>query len=85
MVYFGELLLPQFGIKKKVTAMLPTEEIILELQRLYEDFNYVTENETILHFEFQSTNEGLAGLKRFRVYEAATSRKHKKPVITLMI
>ena len=26
------------------------------------------------HFEFQSKNEGLASLKRFRTYEALTSR-----------
>lgn len=85
MTYFGEVLLPFLGVEEKVTAMLPTEEVRLELQKLYEDFNYATEDGKILHFEFQSSNEGLAGLKRFRLYEAATSRKYKKPVITYVL
>ncbi|MDD3360673.1 MAG: hypothetical protein PHW34_03275 [Hespellia sp.] len=85
MTYFGEVLLPFFGIRERVTVILPTEEIRLEMQRLYEDFNYGTEDGKILHFEFQSKNEGLAGLKRFRVYEAVTSRKYKKEVVTYVL
>ena len=37
------------------------------------------------HFEFQSKNEGLEGLKRFRVYEAMTSYQHKVKVTTYVL
>lgn len=37
------------------------------------------------HFEFQSKNEGLAGLKRFRTYEALTSYQHKVPITTYVL
>lgn len=37
------------------------------------------------HFEFHSKNEGLKGLKRFRVYEALASYQHKVPVTTYVL
>lgn len=37
-------------------GVLPTEEIHLELRKGFEDFNYLMEDDTIKHFEFQSTN-----------------------------
>lgn len=40
---------------------------------------------TIKHFEFQSTNQGRIGLKRFRVYEAQLSYEHKKDVVTYVL
>ena len=57
----------------------------MEVVRGLEDFNYLMKDESIKHFEFQSTNEGLAGLKRFRLYEAQKSYQYKKPVTTYVL
>ena len=43
------------------------------------------EDGTWKHFEFQSTNEGRAGLRRFRSYEALTSHQHKVEVTTYVL
>ena len=43
------------------------------------------EDGTWKHFEFQSTNEGIMGLKRFRVYEALTSYQYKVSVETYVL
>lgn len=43
------------------------------------------EDGTWKHFEFQSTNEGLKGLKRFRVYEALTSYQYDVAVETYVL
>ena len=37
------------------------------------------------HFEFQSTNEGILGLKRFRTYEAITSYQNNVSVTTYVL
>ena len=39
------------------------------------------EDNSIKHFEFQSTNEGLIGLKRFRMYESVISYQQGREVI----
>lgn len=85
MQFFGEELLPYFGIEGKVVSFAPTELIYLELQKLFQDFNFVMEDGTWKHFEFQSTNEGIEGLKRFRAYEAITSYQHKVQVETYVL
>lgn len=38
--------------------------------KLSQDFNLIREDGSWIHFEFQSTDEGVNGLKRFRTYEA---------------
>lgn len=43
------------------------------------------EDGTWKHFEFQSTNEGLAGLKRFRAYESLTSYQYKVSIETYVL
>lgn len=85
MQFFAEELLPYFQIEGKVVSYAPTEIVHLELQKLFQDFNFVMENGTWKHFEFQSTNEGLNGLKRFRAYEALTSYQHKVTVETYVL
>lgn len=37
------------------------------------------------HFEFQSTNEGTDGLRRYRSYEALTSYQNKVAVTTYVL
>lgn len=83
--FFQDEIIPAFNIKGQVVGVLPTEEIYLELKKGAEDFNYLMDDDSIKHFEFQSTNGGLEDLKRFRVYEAQLSYKHKKPVTTYVL
>ena len=85
MQFFADELLPYFKIEGKVVSFAPTEIVHLELQKLFQDFNFVMEDGTWKHFEFQSTNEGLEGLKRFRAYESLTSYHYKVAVETYVL
>ncbi|HBJ2608592.1 TPA: hypothetical protein LA750_000497 [Clostridium botulinum] len=40
------------------------------------------EDDTFIHFEFQTTNKGKTDLRRFRVYEALLSHQTGKDVVT---
>ncbi len=82
---FKDELLPYFGIKEKAVAIAPTEAVYLELKKLLQDFNLVMEDGSWSHFEFQSRNEGLEGLKRFRAYEAVTSYQYKVKITTYVL
>ena len=83
--FFAEELLPRWGIHGKVASLAPTELIHLDIKKLYQDMNFIMEDGTWKHFEFQSTNEGLDGLKRFRTYEALTSYQYKVEVTTYVL
>ena len=85
MQFFADELLPYLKIQGKVVGFAPTELVHLDLQKLYQDFNLVMEDGSWKHFEFQSTNEGLADLKRFRAYEALTSYQHKVEISTYVL
>lgn len=85
MQFFADELLPYFGIEGKVVAFAPTELVHLELKKLNQDFNMVMENGAWKHIEFQSTNEGVEGLKRFRVYESLASYQHKVDITTYVL
>ena len=85
MQFFAEELLPYLNIEGKVVSFAPTELVHLEVQKLFQDFNFVMEDGTWKHFEFQSTNEGIKGLKRFRVYEALTSYQYNVVVETYVL
>ena len=85
MQFFADELLPYLNIKGKVVSFAPTELVHLELQKLFQDFNFIMEDGTWKHFEFQSTNEGLKGLKRFRAYEALTSYQYNVTVETYVL
>lgn len=83
--FFREEIMPVLNIVGTVVSVLPTEGIHLELRKGFEDFNYLMSDDTIKHFEFQSTNEGKAGLKRFRMYESQLSYQHGKAVTTYVL
>ena len=83
--YFSDVLLPYFGIQKKAVELAATELVHLDVKKFYEDFNLVMEDKSWVHFEFQSKNEGLEGLKRFRIYEALASYQHKVSVTTYVL
>ena len=65
--FFINEIMPALEIEGKVVASLATEGIVLNLKKGFQDFNFLMADDTIKHFEFQSTNEGLIGLKRFRM------------------
>lgn len=83
--YFGEELLAWIGEKEKPVRVAPTEIVHLEVRKMYEDFNFEMKNGWWYHFEFESDRITLADLKRFREYEAATSRTFGVPVVTCVV
>ena len=70
--FFRDEIMPMLNIEGKVASIFPTESIHLDLKRGFEDFNYLMEDDSIKHFEFASTNEGIRGVRRFRWYESLT-------------
>ena len=82
MQFFADELLHFFQIEGEVDKIAPTEQVHLELLKKYEDFNIVMKTGGWKHFEFQSTNEGKAGLKRFRTYEAIASQQYDVEITT---
>ena len=82
---FGRELLKYLGISQHVSAVMPTEMVRLEVRHMYEDFNFQTIDGAWLHFEFESDALSLADLKRFREYEATTSRTHEVAVTTCVL
>jgi hypothetical protein len=83
--YFGAELMPLLGIPGTVEYIAPTETVKLEARHFYQDFNYATNEKSWIHFEFESDHITNEDLKRFREYEAATSRAHNVDVITYVI
>ncbi len=84
-LFFAEELFPLLNIKGKVRRVAPTEMVHLELKKMYQDFNYEMEDNSWVHLEFQSTNEGVQGLKRFRTYEALTSYQYGVAITTYVL
>lgn len=85
MQYFAEDLLPYWGIHGKVKSIAPTESVHLEIRKGYQDMNLIMEDGSWKHFEFQSSNEGVPGLKRFRLYEASVSQQFRTDVTTYVL
>ena len=83
--FFKDEIMPLLNIEGKVIGSLSTESISLDLRKGFQDFNFLMEDDSIKHFEFQSTNEGLNGLKRFRMYEAVISYENKRGVTTYVM
>ncbi len=84
-LFFSEELLPYFGITKKAVGTAATELVQMDIKKFHEDFNFVMEDGSWVHFEFQSRNGGVGDLKRFRVYEALASYQHKVAVTTYVL
>ena len=83
--YFGEELMPLLGIKGKAEYIAPTEIVKLEARDMYQDFNYAMKDKCWVHLEFESDEITREDLKRFREYEAATSRAYKVDIVTYVI
>lgn len=74
-----------FGIHKAVKEFGPTELVVLESKNMFMDYTFLMEDDTYIHFEFQTTNKGAADLRRFRAYEALLSHQTGKDVVTYVI
>ena len=83
--FFAEEMLAYFNIEGKVVGFAPTEEVVLELHKMFQDFNLVMEDGSWKHFEFQSTDGGETDLKRFRMYEATASYHNGVDVTTYVL
>lgn len=82
---FAEEGLKFFGINKKVKELGPTELVVLETKNMFMDYTFLMEDDTFIHFEFQTTNKGSNDLRRFRAYEALLSHQTCKDVITYVV
>ena len=82
---FAEDGLKFFGIDKKVKELGPTELVVLESKNLHMDYTFLMEDDTYIHFEFQTTNKNVSDLRRFRAYEALLSHQTGKDVVTYVI
>ena len=83
--FFGNEILPYLGIREKPEGVAPTEMVHLELKKMYQDFNFVMPEKRWYHFEFESDDITLDDLKRFREYEAVTSRRFGVAVTTFVL
>jgi hypothetical protein len=82
---FAEEGLKFFGIDKKVKEAGSTEIVVLEVKNMFMDYTFLMEDDTYIHFEFQTTNKGVIDLRRFRAYEALLSLQTGKDVITYVV
>lgn len=82
---FAEDGLKFFGIDKKVKDPGPTELVVLKTKNMFMDYTFLMEDDTYIHFEFQTTNKNISDLRRFRAYEALLSHQTGKDVITYVV
>lgn len=82
---FAEEGLKFFGINKKVKELGPTELVVLETKNMFMDYTFLMEDDTFIHFEFQTTNKGKTDLRRFRAYEALLSHQTGKDAVTYIV
>lgn len=83
--FFGEELLRWRGVKEPVKGIAPTELVHLETRKMYQDFNCMMKNGWLYHIEFERDLITKEDLRRFREYEAATSRTYGVEVFTCVI
>jgi len=83
--YFGKEVSSWLKIPGKVCKAAQTEFVNLGVRHIYEDFNFIMQDGQWYHFEFESDRVTRADLKRFREYEATTSKVHDVDVVTYII
>lgn len=74
-----------FGIEKKVKEVGPTELVVLETKNMFMDYTFLMEDDSFIHFEFQTTHKGIQDLRRFRAYEALLSYQTGKDAVTYVV
>ncbi len=65
-MFFRDELMPYLNIEGTVKEILATESLSVDVIRSFEDFNFLMEDGSIKHFEFQSSNHGKEDLKGFK-------------------
>ncbi len=83
--FFGEELLQYVGVSEKIKRVAPTEIIHLEARKMYQDFLYEMDSGLWYHFEFESDSITKDDLRRFREYEASTSRAYEVEIVTCVL
>lgn len=83
--FFAAEMLRRFHVDGKVKEVFATELNYVEFKRLFQDFNYLMEDGSCCHFEFESDGISKDDLRRFRVYESVTSYTYRKPVTTYVV
>lgn len=83
--FFAQELFPLFHIEGEIESVGPTEVIHLEVKQMYQDFNFWMKGNYIVHIEFQTTWSDEKDLRRFREYEATTSRIYGMNVKTYVV
>jgi len=73
-----------FGIDTKIISAAPTELIQIEPLKKINDWMWLGDNQSFLHFEFESTYDK-EDLARFMVSDAIFYYKEKKPVRTIVV
>ncbi len=84
-IFFGKELLSLYGISGKIVSAAPTELADITISNLYQDYNYVMEDGSWKHLEFESTDIDEDDLRRFRAYEALASYQYKVDITTYVI
>ena len=84
-VFFGRDVLPHYGLSGKIISIAPTELQDIQVNNLYQDYNYVMEDGSWKHLEFESSDITLKDLKRFRAYEALASYQYEVDITTYII
>ncbi|MCD8019098.1 MAG: hypothetical protein LUF92_05780 [Clostridiales bacterium] len=83
--YFRCDMLKRLGITYTYDDPGPTELISLTVEKMYQDFTFLTKEGYYIHIEFQSTSDGRLDLRRFHAYEATMSHNTGKQVYTYVI
>ena len=83
--YFQNTLLKNLGINYTYVDIGSTELVSLTIEKKYMDYTFLTTEDFYVHFEFQTTDKKAPDLRRFHSYEAATSHRTGKKVITYVI
>ncbi|MBQ7841224.1 MAG: hypothetical protein IJ390_12195 [Lachnospiraceae bacterium] len=81
-MHFGQEMVNHFQIPERIKQVAPTDPVSIQVKELYEDFCYIMENGEWHHFEFESDKITVDDLRRFREYEAVTSRTYKAALVT---
>lgn len=78
MEYFRNHLLKKLGINYTFVDSGPTELVSQTVEKMYQDFTFLTKEGFYIHIEFQSTSDGSLDLRRFHAYEATMSHNTGK-------
>ena len=84
-VYFGQELLKTLGIEGQIRLAGPTEQVQLDIRAMSEDFNFILEDGSWIHLEFESDCVSEKDLVRFRAYDAFMELSYGIQVQTVVV